>query len=924
VCYCRPGVATGISGGSLVGRAAEVEAVELFLDRVSRGAHALVLEGEPGIGKTRVWTEGVRLARERERLVLLSRPAGTDAELAFAGLGDLLRDVLDVVVGDLPSPQRRALGAALLLEDGGGAVVDRHTVGAALLGALRLLSREHPVVLAVDDAQWLDPASRDTLAFALRRLDEEPVGLLATARLPPDANAQLMTALPDERVIRRRLSPLTVASLYEIVSDRYELRLSRGTLLRLHETSGGNPFYALEIARTLADAGTEPGPGEPLPVPADLRELVRARLAGLSPAAAEVVLTASALARPTVTVLGGAFPAADEALLEAASSGVVEVEGDTVRFSHPLLASIHYDASPRGQRRAIHERLAATVADPEERARHLALAAVGPDPMVAQMLADAANRSRRRGALSSAAELAELAANLTPRELPDLHGRLIVAAELYNSAGDPNRARALFDAALERATGGAARAETLLAAGLLAEQSDDPGGAARLYEEALAAAGEDIRLRSVALMHRSSVFGVDEPAVSERYAEEAVGLAERAGDARAKADALSMLGHLRYVRTGRVQTELCRRAIALEEELGAVSYEAGATEEYGQQLLDAWEIDAAREIFERLLASARAADDVAVTLPLRHLAHVEQIAGNLERAAQLAREATDVAAQGGRVAFEIWALFRLGEIEGLRGEVEPARDACRQSLQLAERTGGWTRGAQLALGYLESALEDYEAAWSYLDPANPRTGALGPDRPVVHVAEAVEVLVGLGRTEEARKLLEPFAERAAVLDRAWALAAAEHCQGLILALEGNLAGSEAAADEAVSLARAVPSPLLLGRALLALGTVQRRLRRKQAARTTLRDAQATFERIGATIWAARAEAELRRIGGRSAPAGSELSATEERIVQLAAAGHTNREIAEALSLSPKTVEWNLSKIYRKLGVRSRTQLAANR
>jgi len=173
-------------------------------------------------------------------------------------------------------------------------------------------------------------------------------------------------------------------------------------------------------------------------------------------------------------------------------------------------------------------------------------------------------------------------------------------------------------------------------------------------------------------------------------------------------------------------------------------------------------------------------------------------------------------------------------------------------------------------------------------------------------------------------MLEPFARRATKLDRTWALIAAAHCRGLILAAEGELAGAETAATEAVALAREQPFPLVLGRALLALGTAQRRLRKKQTARATLREAQDVFERLGAPIWARRAEAELRRIGGRSAPAGDALSATEERIVELARSGRTNREIAEALSLSPKTVEWNLSKIYRKLGVRSRTELAASR
>jgi ATP/maltotriose-dependent transcriptional regulator MalT len=481
-----------------------------------------------------------------------------------------------------------------------------------------------------------------------------------------------------------------------------------------------------------------------------------------------------------------------------------------------------------------------------------------------------------------------------------------------------------LDSALEHTPPEPLRAEILLLAGTVAHQSDDARTAVASYEQALEAAGGDARLRSRILTYRAGVLGRGQAAAMERFAEEAVHWAERSGDARAMAGALSTLGHVRYVQSGQIDRELMERAIALEEGLGVVSYESGPTEEYGQQLLDAWELDPAREIFERLATAAGAREDVALTYSLERLAHVEQLAGNWDKAAALAREAADLAAQGGRTTAEIWALFRLGEIEGRRGNVEEAREACNRSLRLAERTGGWTRGARLALGLLESSLEDFPAAWSYLDPSDPRTGSLNPDRPIVHVPEAVEVLAALGRTDEARAMLRPFSERAAALDRGWALIAAAHCRGLILTAEGELDSAEAAATEAVTLARAKSFPLVLGRALLALGTVQRRLRKKQAARATLREAHATFERIGARIWAGRAETELGRIGGRSSPAGQELSATEERIVELAQSGHTNREIAERLSLSPKTVEWNLSKIYRKLGIRSRTELAGTR
>jgi DNA-binding CsgD family transcriptional regulator len=342
--------------------------------------------------------------------------------------------------------------------------------------------------------------------------------------------------------------------------------------------------------------------------------------------------------------------------------------------------------------------------------------------------------------------------------------------------------------------------------------------------------------------------------------------------------------------------------------------------EYAYVLVDSWELDRGREILEHSISRRRASDDSGLTTQLETLARVELRAGNLDRAAELAQEAAEVAAQGGRIHDEIVALFGLGRVEALRGNVNEARDLCARSLRLAEQSGGRVRGARLTIGYLESALENYEAAWSYLDPAT--TGTPPTGRPLLQIAESIEVLVALGRTGAARRLFEPFDERAQVLRRDSGMALAAHCRSLILAQEGDLGGAEEAATQAVTLTEANDWPLELGRALLALGAVQRRGQRKREARATLDRAVAVFEELGAKIWLERARHELRRIGGRSVPAGHELSETEMRIAELVAAGQTNNEVAQALHLSRKTVEWNLSKIYRKLEVRSRTELAA--
>jgi ATP/maltotriose-dependent transcriptional regulator MalT len=323
-----------------------------------------------------------------------------------------------------------------------------------------------------------------------------------------------------------------------------------------------------------------------------------------------------------------------------------------------------------------------------------------------------------------------------------------------------------------------------------------------------------------------------------------------------------------------------------------------------------------------LVARTRASGSAELAGQLQMLGLLELNAGNLRRAHELLAEAVDLAGQTGRLDTELYSTFRLGWVEGLLGDVEQSRRTCHRAIWLAEHGSGFVRGARLSLGYLESSLEHYDEAWSFLDPANPLTGIVSPQRPVVAVPEQVEVLVGLGRTGEASALLEPYEQRATALARTFALARVAHCRGLILAAEGDLAGAETAATRAVEINAEHRWAVHLGRSLLALGSVQRRRGGKAHARATLEQSVAVLDDAGAVIWRDRARRELGRIGGRSAPSGSELSATETSIAELVASGCSNAEVAHALHLSRKTVEWNLSKIYRKLGVRSRTELAA--
>jgi ATP/maltotriose-dependent transcriptional regulator MalT len=310
-----------------------------------------------------------------------------------------------------------------------------------------------------------------------------------------------------------------------------------------------------------------------------------------------------------------------------------------------------------------------------------------------------------------------------------------------------------------------------------------------------------------------------------------------------------------------------------------------------------------------------------VNLPLFLLANIELELGEWSTAEKLSLEAYDVAVQTGREAAEPRGLFTLARLEAARGDLEDARTHAEQALVMTEGRGWSSGGPRGSLCLLELTLENYEAAYEVMLPAIETYRRLGVAM-VGQNLDASEALAGMGRPGEGRALLqEAFDKASRTMELPWATAAAARVRGLLAAAEGDLERAERELETAVAVGRSVGWPLELGRSLLALGTVQRRGQKKQAARRTLEDAVEVLEELGAKPWAERAGLELGRIGGRKA-AGEGLSTTETEIVELVVAGRSNKEVAQALHLSPKTVEWNLSKVYRKLGVHSRTELAA--
>ena len=363
----------------IVGREVEFASIHAFLQRPAEGPVALVLEGEAGIGKSTLWLTGVEAARERGFRVLVSRPAEAERGLAHAGLGDLFENVLESVLPALPAPRRHALEVALLVEEDPDGF-DPRTLGVAVRSALEVLAADGPVVLAIDDAQWLDPSSASALAFALRRLGDRSILLLLARRLGERTETlDLESAIRDDRVERLRVGPLSLGAIHQLLQAHLALTLARPTLLRVHETSGGNPFYALELVRAL---GADVGPTQPLRVPESLEGLVRARVDKLPRATQESLLLAAAAGRPSVELFAN-LDVTEHVLDRALAARVIERTDGTIRFTHPLLASVVYHGVSAGERRRAHGRLALVVADPLDRARHLALSTESPDSQIA-------------------------------------------------------------------------------------------------------------------------------------------------------------------------------------------------------------------------------------------------------------------------------------------------------------------------------------------------------------------------------------------------------------------------------------------------------------------------------------------------------------------------------------------------------------
>jgi DNA-binding CsgD family transcriptional regulator len=897
-----------------LGRGAELSEVEGFL-APGRAGRVLVVCGEPGIGKSTMWEAAVGLARSRRFAAWCARPSQAEAQLSFAGLADLLEGAAAGVLAGLPGPQRDALEVAVRRAAPAGAPPEPLAIAAGLLGALRLAAGGGPVLVAVDDLPWLDSASAGALVFAARRLAGHDVRFLVSRR--GGRPSELETALEPAGVVPVELGPLSLGAISGLLADRLVAPLPRRVARQVFQASGGNPLFAVELGRAVLERGV-PEIGARLPVPAILEELFGAQVGALPPPVRRALLAVALSAGLTAGELAAVTdPLAAE---DAQAAGVLAAEGRRVRAAHPLLAAAAAGQATGAERRALHAALGAAVRDPVLRARHRALAAAGPDAGLAGEVAAAAAEAAARGAPADAAELAGQALGLTATEAGEYDGRLLTLARYLIDAGEHARATKLLTGRIGALPAGPARAAAHL---LLAEGAEIPVSEEHLAQ-AITDSAADPGLRAQALARRALLLmleRVEQIAGAGRLASQALAAAGSAGPD-AERRALVALAWARILR-GRGVEDLAVRSAALPP--GSASlYDGSVDRPAGVRLAFRGELARAREVFGGLLAAAEQRGEARSGIVfIVQLCEVELRAGDTFAASRALQE------------FDQWVALE-PEAAGLRARVQatlaavqgdPGRAAAlaAQAVAISEPAAReWDRLEALRAAGLAALLarEPEQAITSLAEVWEHTVRERVEDPGAFPVAgDLAEALAEAGRAGAAREVIGRLGRLAAAQQHPWGLATADRSAAVVALADGYDEAAAAGLAGAAAAYRALGLGFDAARALLILGRVQRRAKKRAAARQSLQGARAAFEQLGCPGWAQAAAVELDRVSGRrAAPAGG-LTPGERRVAELVASGLSNKQVAARLYLSVYTVQAHLSRVYAKLGVRSRTQLA---
>jgi DNA-binding CsgD family transcriptional regulator len=910
-------------GVGMTSRSIEGRTISRFLASASVAPSALLIEGEPGIGKTTLWSAAVEQARDRGFRVLSARAAAAESVLAYTALADLFDGVDVTAWPKLPAPQRLAVDQVLLRADHGTAT-DQRAVAAAFLSVIERLSDDGPVLLAIDDLQWLDVSTMHVVAFAARRLSG-PVGFLGSVRteVGNGAGAGWLQMPRPDAVSRIRLRPLGVHDLHAAVSAQLRRSFSRPTISRIHEVTGGNPFYAIELARTI----DERVPGVETSLPRTLAELVRARIGNLDPDVHDALLAASCMSSPTVELVSNATISDDDRVVEllelAESNGIIAIDGNRIHFAHPLLARGVYTEATPGQRRTMHRRLAEIVDEPELRARHLALAATRGDDVTLRALDKAAESARLRGAPAAAAELVDLAIGLGGATVH----RQLQSATHHFDAGNRARAAAMLEDAIGQLAPGDLRAEALSRLAVVRLYGDGFFEVARLLERALTEVEHNRPLRvGMLVMLAYAQINANQAETCLRTVEQAVTEAESLGLPHLLGVALGMQVTVRFLTGHGLDEATLARALKLEDPQVAFTPLVFRPTVQRALLLD-WSgqleraHDELQQIRRRCLDKGEEGEYVFIAFQVV-LNSIWR--GSFVEADLVAEDAMEQARQlGGEIPTFVAHTLR-AQLAAYAGQEAVARSAVSAALEIGNRTGSFrlAERAATALTFLEVSLGRYEAALAAAEPLLCRFDPSSQATEIINVGflpEVIEALVQLGRIAEAEPLVEALERNGRRLDRAWMLAVGARGRAMILAARGDLNDASEAAMRAMAEHGRLAMPFERARTLLLLGQLQRRQRRKEAASASLQEAFGVFEQLRIPLWADRARAELVRanVGPRRSSA---LTPSEQRVAELAASGMKNRDVATALFISPKTVEANLARIYRKLGIKSRAEL----
>lgn len=905
----------------LCGRDPERARIGELLDGARRShSGVLVLRGEPGVGKSAL----LALARDEVpgMRVLSSEGIESETELPFAALHQLVRPIL----GDLdvlPAPQAGALRSALGLTASAGA--DRFLVSLAVLSLLAEAAERQPVLCLVDDAQWLDDASTDALVFAARRLEAEGIAMLFAAR-EGELRRFEAPGLPS-----LQLGGLDPASAGQLLDQSVGGSLPAGVRDRLIDETGGSPLALVELSTALSAAqlsGEEPLPS-PLPISTGVERAYLARVRQLpEPTQAVLLVAATDDTGALTTVLPAAaqLGVASEALDAAEESGLLRVREGRIEFRHPLVRSALYHSAPLSRRQAVHRALAETLDGPAEadrRAWHRAAASIEPDPSVVDELRAAADRARRRSGFGTASVALERAAALASRD--DERARLLIAAgEDAWLAGQGARARLLLERARRLTEEPIERADIERSLGLIELTHGVPADACRLLLGAARSVAQLDDERALDLLNLASLgatfAGEREALIAIARLAASLAVEDNFGYHTIQQLLVGLGAHVEGDFAN--AAPMLRAALALDQPPSQAARLAPSVSLVSAERATIFLGDDQANLESGYAAASAARADGLLgrlTLILPRLGYGELWAGHWESASANAREGLQLARDLDQPLLIAHQLVLLALIAAHRGEEDECRALAREGTELAS-AAGVTLVADLA----SWALALLELGLGRVDDAYHRAGEISTNVVVCWAGlDRIEAAIRAGERATAREWLSTFEAWAEGCEVGWARAVSSHCRGLLCEEDDE---TEGFFKEAVARHAEASRPFEGARTRLAYGEFLRRTRRRVDAREHLAAAHDAFETLNASVWAERARVELRASGRtarrREPSTRDQLTSQESQIAGFVAEGLSTREVAARLFLSPRTIEFHLRNVYRKLDLTSRAQLAA--